>query len=403
LSTQWKPEGNGGNAETLDLSGTTVVLRRAEGLLATELFFHCEPPVSAQDAGAQAEAIYRSVLKVLEAQGAPASSVVCETIFLRDPQANLAAIRAARDRILGGLAEPAPATLAIEQPPLRDSAHLEVSIQAVVPIDASVVRVPIAAARTCSCSECLRAHGVVVELGGEKRFQAAGLCGAGSDAYEQTHSMFADAEALLRSAGMEFTDVVRTWIHLREMERDYDSLNRARREFFEARQLEPIPASTGIGGGPVSQEHDLCLGIYAVKAGHPPLRTVMTSPTLNEAPSYGADFVRGMRSEEANKIALHVSGTASINERGASVHEGDFDAQAQRMLVNVEALLAGQGASFRDIVSGVTYVKHARDGDRLREIFDDAGFGGFPNALVNVEVCRPELLCETEVLAVLPK
>ena len=28
-----------------------------------------------------------------------------------------------------------------------------------------------------------------------------------------------------------------------------------------------VPASTGIGGGPVSDAHDLCLGIYAVKAG----------------------------------------------------------------------------------------------------------------------------------------
>jgi len=357
------------------------------------------------DSGAQAEAIYDAVFKVLEAEGARDASIVCETIFMRDPEANLTGIRAARAGILGRLPPPlrTPATLEIEQPPLNDAATLEVSIQAIVPADASTLSACVTAPSTCSCEECTRAKGLVIQFGDEKRFHAAGLCGTGSDAYEQTHSMFARAEELLRAAGMEFTDVVRTWIHLREMERDYDSLNRARREFFEARQLQPIPASTGIGGGPVSQEHDLCLGIYAVKAGHPPLRTVMTSPTLNEAPTYGADFVRGMRSEEANKVALHVSGTASIDERGASVHEADFDAQAKRMLVNIEALLAGQGASFSDIVSGVTYVKHARDGDRLRAIFRDAGFGGFPNAFVNVAVCRPELLCETEVLAVLPR
>ena len=40
----------------------------------------------------------------------------------------------------------------------------------------------------------------------------------------------------------------------------------------------------------------------------------MTTPTLNEAPLYGSDFARGMKVVETNKVALHVSGTASIDE-----------------------------------------------------------------------------------------
>jgi enamine deaminase RidA (YjgF/YER057c/UK114 family) len=215
--------------------------------------------------------------------------------------------------------------------------------------------------------------------------------------------MFGLAEDLLQQAGMEFSDVVRAWIHLREMDRDYPDLNRARREFFKARGIDPVPASTGIGGGTVCDAHDLCLGIYAVKAGHPPVRTVMTSPTLNEAGDYGADFVRGMKMVEANKIALHVSGTASVDEAGRTAHVGDFDAQADRMLVNVAALLQGQGATFGDVVSAVTYLKHPADAGRLRQKLREAGFEGFPNVLVEARVCRPDLLCETEVLAVLPR
>jgi len=84
---------------------------------------------------------------------------------------------------------------------------------------------------------------------------------------------------------MEFRDVVRTWIHLRHIDRDYADLNRARARVLRGAGIDPVPASTGIGGGPVSEAHDLCLGVYAVKAGLPPVRTVMTSPTLNEAPS----------------------------------------------------------------------------------------------------------------------
>ena len=109
-----------------------------------------------------------------------------------------------------------------------------------------------------------------------------------------------------------------------------------------------------------------------------------------------------MRVVEANKIALHVSGTASIDEAGRTAHPGDFEAQAERMLANVAALLEGQGAGFRDVVSAITYLKHPADAARLRSKLSAAGYEGFPHALVAAPICRPELLCETEALAVLP-
>ncbi len=65
------------------------------------------------------------------------------------------------------------------------------------------------------------------------------------------------------------------------------------------------------------------------------------------------------------------------------------------------AVHEGQGAGFGDVVSAVTYVKHAEDAPRLREKFQEAGYAGFPNTFVHAPVCRPELLCETEALAVL--
>jgi enamine deaminase RidA (YjgF/YER057c/UK114 family) len=139
-----------------------------------------------------------------------------------------------------------------------------------------------------------------------------------------------------------------------------------------------------------------------VKALCPPERTVITSPTLNEAKQYGADFVRGLKVAEANRVALHVSGTASIDENGETAHVGDFDAQAERMLVNIAALLEGQGASFGDVVSAISYLKHPAYIERLRAAFRRAGFEGFPNAMVAAPICRPELLCETEALAILP-
>jgi enamine deaminase RidA (YjgF/YER057c/UK114 family) len=391
-------------AESIETHGCVITLRRVDGPEARELFVHCQPPRAATGAREQAAAIYSAILVALEAEGGSFGSVVSETVFLRNLRADIKSVREARHSVLatvGGTSH-RPATTEIEQPPLNERAWLEVSVQALMPHESPVRLEPIKARPNCGCAECARAHGLRIHVGEEIRFHAAGLCGHGDNAYEQTLDMFGLAEVLLQHAGMEFRDVVRTWIYLRDIDRDYGDLNRARREFFAARGIDPVPASTGIGGGPVSAEHDLCLGLYAVKAGCPPVRTVMTSPTLNEAARYGADFVRGMRMAEANKIALHVSGTASIDEHGRTAHPGDFEAQANRMLLNIAALLERQGADFGHVVSAITYLKHPADAERLRRKLNEAGFDGFPHALVAAPICRPDLLCETEALAVLP-
>lgn len=382
-----------------------MALCRAVGPAATELFLSCQPPARVVAAGAQAEAIYRAIIELLEARGGSFGAVVSETIFLRPAPGTVESVRAARHRVLGGAGGTTcpPATTEIEQAPLHPGACLEVSIQAVLPHLSPLAVDIVEAGPACDCAECAGLHGLRVQVGDEARFYAGNLYGRGEGAYEQTLAMFSAAESLLQRAGMEFRDVVRAWIHLREMDRDYPDLNRARREFFAARGIDPVPASTGIGGGPVPGIHDLCLGIYAVQGKRTLLRKVMTSPTLNEAGEYGADFVRGMRVEEANKVALLISGTASIDEAGRTAHPGDFEAQADRMLVNVAALLAGQGATFADVVSAVTYVKHPADAEHLRAKFRAAGYQGFPNVLVAAPICRPDLLCETEALAVLPR
>ena len=97
-----------------------------------------------------------------------------------------------------------------------------------------------------------------------------------------------------------------------------------------------------------------------------------------------------------------MSGTASIDEAGRTVHVGDFEAQAERMLVNISSLLEAHGASFQDLVSAVAYLKNAGDAPLLRAIFHEHGFVGFPCTLVEAPICRPDLLCETEAVAVLP-
>lgn len=393
-------------SEELRSIDCAITLRRARGPHATELFFSCKPTGHTKHTGDQAEAIYRFLEDVLIKEGGSLGSIVSETIFMRDMENDITAVRKARAGVVEASRSRSiePALTEIQQPPLDLQAELEVAVQAVIPTHSPLDMHQLYAKSGCHCPECDVSLGTVLKTGDETRLVAGGLCGKGDNAYEQTHSMFELAEKLLHAAGMEFTDVVRTWIYLREMERDYyPGLNKARREFFDSRGIDPVPASTGIEGGMVNSEHDICMGFYAVKSGTPLMRTVMTTPTLNEAGEYGADFTRGMKMTEANKVALHVSGTASIDEEGRTAHVGDIEAQIDRMILNISTLLENQGADFGDIVSAYNYLKDPADEALLRRKFKEAGLEGFSSVFVHAAVCRPDLLCETEVLAVLPR
>ncbi|MGB5324981.1 MAG: Rid family hydrolase [Pseudomonadales bacterium] len=407
-------------AETIEHHGCPIVLHRLVGPEASELFFTCKPPAGRAGASEQAEAVYQAVRDLLRERGATPANIVSETVFLREQQVNIDAVRAARQRVFANNTNAAAGSAVntsshsathhasiteIEQAPLDAQAWLEISVQAVLPLKntaGNALQIT-TASPACACTECARSQGLLVHMGHESRLYSGALYGPGNNAYEQTQAMFAFAEQMLEQANMGFGDVVRTWIYLREMERDYASLNRARREFFNQRNIHPPPASTGIGAGLVPDNHDLCLVVYAVKGTPSPQRTLMTTPTLNEAPSYGADFSRGMRVAESNRDALFVSGTASLDETGKSVNINDLEAQAARMVLNVTELLKAQGAGFGDIVSAVTYLKHAQDADRLTGKLQEQGFTGFANTMVEAPVCRPELLCECEVLAILPR
>jgi hypothetical protein len=65
-------------------------------------------------------------------------------------------------------------------------------------------------------------------------------------------------------------------------------------------------------------------------------------------------------------------------------------------------LLAQPGATFENLVSGVMYLRNQADAPALLSMCRQRGFEGFPCALVEASLCRPELLCEAEAVAMLP-
>jgi enamine deaminase RidA (YjgF/YER057c/UK114 family) len=378
-----------------------TALRRVVGPTADQLHVLCQPIHDGADAARQAEAVYEALLDALAAEHAGPETLVAETVFFGRIQDDLAAVRTARSRVLGSAG--LPATTCIGQPPLS-GAHLELAALAVVPRpEASWSADDVTRPAACTCEACapgLRAR--VVRVGEQTSLRAGNVYGSGHDPVEAAYDMFRAAEGLLAEAGMAFGDVLSTRIHVRDIDRDYAALNEARRRFFRDRGIERRPASTGVQGIPFPPAHDFSMSLYALRAPRPLDVVVMSTPSLSEAWSYGSEFSRGLRLGSATGATLFVSGTASIDEAGRTAHVGDFEAQVDRMLHNVAALLARQGADFRHLVSGVTYVKRWSDAPMLRAMLRKRGFDGFPLALVEAPLCRPELLCETEAVASLP-
>lgn len=373
-------------------------VRRFGGPVADQLFVLTRPEVGESDPVSQAEATYDALREALASEGADPGALVSEAVFLRNVH-DADVVRSARSRVLGD-AVLQPATTVIGQAPLDDAVDLSVAAVVVLPRAPGSSAYDIRRDAACACG-APGAHARVVRVGGQTSLWTGNLYGSGATAVDEAYDMFRVADALLADAGMRFTDVLRTWIHVRDIDRDYGALNEARRAFFRDSGISRRPASTGVQGIPVPAAHAFAMNLFAMRSDRPLGVESMSTPSLNEAWSYGADFSRGLRVVDANQVTLHVSGTASVDEAGRTAHVGDFAAQAERMLHNVATLLERQGAGFGNLVSGVAYLKHARDAAALGEIRRARGFDGFPCAIVEAPLCRPDLLCEVEAVAIL--
>ena len=133
----------------------------------------------------------------------------------------------------------------------------------------------------------------------------------------------------------------------------------------------------------------------------------MTNPAvLNEAYNYAkpSSFSRGLRLELGNVVILLISGTASIDEHGVSVHTGDFRAQMRRTLHNISGLLSSEGATWKDVVRTTCYLRDIeRDyeafNEERTEFFEEQGLDPLPASTgIQAILCRPELLIEIEAI-----
>jgi 2-iminobutanoate/2-iminopropanoate deaminase len=147
------------------------------------------------------------------------------------------------------------------------------------------------------------------------------------------------------------------------------------------------------------------------------LRTLATTPiekraitnhrVLNEAYAYAkpSSFSRGMRIDLNGLAILLISGTASIDEHGRTIHVGDFRAQTRRTYENITALLESEGATWKDVVRTTCYLRDIeRDYEAFNEertaFYTEQGLDPLPASTgIQAILCRPDLLVEIEAIA----
>jgi enamine deaminase RidA (YjgF/YER057c/UK114 family) len=142
-------------------------------------------------------------------------------------------------------------------------------------------------------------------------------------------------------------------------------------------------------------------------AGPVEKRAITNLRVLNEAYDYArpSSFSRGMRIDLNGLTILLISGTASIDEHGNSVHIGDFRAQMRRTFYNITALLEAEGATWKDIVRTTCYLRdierdYAAFNEERTNFYRERGLDPLPASTgIQAILCRPELLIEIEAIA----
>lgn len=225
-----------------------------------------------------------------------------------------------------------------------------------------------------------------------------------TSAAEQTTALLGEYDALLRRHGLTLADhVVRTWLYVRDIDVDYMGMAVARRQLFMQRGLTPAThyiASTGIEGAGASPAALVSMDACAIAGLRPEQVTFIRAPQqLSATDAYGVTFERATTIAYADRRHVLISGTASIDEQGHTLHVGHVARQLERTLDNIEALLCEADTSRAHLTHLIAYLRDPSDEAVVRSRVRER-LGDVPLIVVRGAVCRPEWLVEIEGQAI---
>ncbi len=245
--------------------------------------------------------------------------------------------------------------------------------------------------------------GRVLKLPGSIYLTLSGITGGKSgNRAKQAREMLEKGESALKQFGGDFTCVSRTWMWLGDILSWYGEFNNIRNQFFTERGLigkgsrQSMPASTGIGlvlGG----KGQFGMDLTAVLEPNDSIEFLGAIGKQHCALDYGSAFSRASRASSPAGKTVFVSGTASIDAKGATTHIGDARGQIESTIENVRAVLRDMGCGDGDVVQTVAYCKTTQ----VEDIFDQFRTRlNWPWVTAICDICRDDLLFEIEAAAI---
>jgi enamine deaminase RidA (YjgF/YER057c/UK114 family) len=225
---------------------------------------------------------------------------------------------------------------------------------------------------------------------------------AGKTPQQQAKEVLEQIETALKTAGMDFSNVVRTWFYNQNITSWYRKFNLVRNEFFKQRNVfsRLVPASTAVGKRNEAEVALIggCLAIQGKDKNVQPF--ALPSPLQGPALEYGSSFSRAVELALPDHRRLYISGTASIEPNGKTIYPNDTPGQVSRSMEVIYAILKSRAMDWPDITRAIAYFKHAEEAVLLNEYCCTNALPLFPVIVTENDICRDDLLFEIEVDAI---
>lgn len=205
----------------------------------------------------------------------------------------------------------------------------------------------------------------------------------------------------LQTVNMDFRNTVRMWNYLDDILSWYGDFNVMRTEFFNKHDVfnNIIPAATGIGAGNPSGAAYVG-DLMAIKPKGNTKAFAVPSPLQCPAINYQSSFSRAVEIDFSDHRYLSISGTASIEPGGETVHIDDVAGQIKLTMEVVEAILKSRNMSWDNTVKSIAYFADIKDAPVFYEFLKNNNYPQFPVSISHAIVCRHDLLFEIELEAI---
>jgi enamine deaminase RidA (YjgF/YER057c/UK114 family) len=216
---------------------------------------------------------------------------------------------------------------------------------------------------------------------------------------QQVSDLLNFADRILSETDFCLNNTIRTWFYLDNILEWYGDFNAARTTFFRHKDMFNglIPASTGIAGKN-NYNSKVCLDLIAVKPKDKKFNiSEVISPLQSSAENYGCSFSRAIKYTDNEYVTISISGTASINRDGITMHKGNLTKQIDLSFKVVTAILESQGFCMKDIVRFNIYLKDKSLSKVFYNFVESELHFNFAFICSENKICREELMIEIEM------